>query len=206
MEMVKVLTKPLRVHLLLKNSFDIIFSLFVIVFVLVWLVPILFVFIKLTTGEKVFYVQQRVGLQGVPFNMIKFRSMRGIPPKNDPLLSEEEKHRITKLGGLLRKYRIDELPQFINVLKGEMSVVGPRPERQYFLDKIYKEIPQYKKLLQIKPGITSLGQIRFGYADSLKEMLQRARYDLIYLDNFNFITDVKVILATLVVVIKGKGK
>ncbi len=132
--------------------------------------------------------------------------MRGKPPTNDPLLSEDETFRITKFGIFLRKYRIDELPQFVNVLKGEMSIVGPRPERQFFLDQMISHIPKYIELQNLKPGITSLGQIKYGYADSIEQMVKRARYDLIYLDNLSLWTDIKVIFATIVVVFKGKGK
>jgi lipopolysaccharide/colanic/teichoic acid biosynthesis glycosyltransferase len=189
-----------------KRIFDIVFSLFVLVFFLSWFAPIIAILILLDSNESIFYTQERIGKNGIPFKIIKFRSMKGVPPTNDPLLSNEEKNRITNLGKLIRKYRIDEFPQFINVLKGEMSIVGPRPERQQFLTQIINYIPKYKLLQELKPGITSLGQIRFGYADSLEEMLRRARYDLKYLDNLNFWTDIKVILTTVIVVINGKGK
>jgi len=189
-----------------KRIFDIMFSLFVLVFFLSWFAPIIAILVLLDSNESIFYTQERIGNNGIPFKIIKFRSMKGVPPTNDPLLSNEEKNRITNLGKLIRRYRIDELPQFINVLKGEMSIVGPRPERQQFLTQIINYIPKYKMLQELKPGITSLGQIRFGYADSLEEMLSRARYDLKYLDNLNFWTDIKVILTTVIVVINGKGK
>lgn len=132
--------------------------------------------------------------------------MKGNSPKNDPLLSIDERARITKFGKFLRKYRIDEFPQFYNVIKGEMSIVGPRPERQFFLDEIIKNIPKYKELQKLKPGISSLGQIKYGYADNLDQMLLRAKYDLIYLDNLNFWTDIKVIISTIKIVFEGKGK
>ena len=189
-----------------KRIFDIMFSLFVLVFFLSWFAPIIAILVLLDSNESIFYTQERIGNNGIPFKIIKFRSMKGVPPTNDPLLSNEEKNRITNLGKLIRRYRIDELPQFINVLKGEMSIVGPRPERQQFLTQIINYIPKYKMLQELKPGITSLGQIRFGYADSLEEMLSRARYDLKYINNLNFWTDIKVILTTVIVVINGKGK
>lgn len=189
-----------------KRIFDIMFSLFVLVFFLSWFAPIIAILVLLDSNESIFYTQERIGKNGIPFKIIKFRSMKGVPPTNDPLLSNEEKNRITNLGKLIRRYRIDELPQFINVLKGEMSIVGPRPERQQFLTQIINYIPKYKMLQELKPGITSLGQIRFGYADSLEEMLSRARYDLKYINNLNFWTDIKVILTTVIVVINGKGK
>lgn len=191
---------------MLKRGFDILFSLFVLIVLLIWITPIVALVIILTTGEKPFYKQERVGKNGKLFKIYKFRSMKGVPPVNDPLLSAEETVRITKFGKFIRKYRIDEFPQFYNVLKGEMSIVGPRPERQYFLDLIISHIPRYKELQNLKPGITSLGQIRYGYADTLDQMKLRARYDLVYLDNLSLWTDLKIILYTLVVVFNGKGK
>ena len=191
---------------MIKRWFDIIFSLVVIGTILIWLVPLIAPIIFVTTGERPFYKQERVGKQGSLFQIFKFRSMKGVPPVNDPLLSDEETVRITKFGKILRKYRIDEFPQFFNVLAGQMSVVGPRPERQFFLDNIISHIPRYKELQKLRPGITSLGQIRYGYADSLEQMKLRARYDLVYLDNVSLLTDIKIILYTIIIVIKGKGK
>ena len=191
---------------MLKRIFDILFSFVVLVTILIWLIPIISVLIFITTGERPFFFQKRVGKNGKQFDIFKFRTMKGFPPVNDPLLSAEETVRITKMGKILRKYRIDEFPQFINVLIGNMSIVGPRPERQEFLDDIIREIPQYSALQCLKPGITSLGQIRFGYADTFAQMKIRARYDLVYLDNLSLWTDIKIILYTIIVVIKGKGK
>lgn len=189
-----------------KRIFDIGFALIVIVTILSWLAPIIAILIYVESKDKTFFKQERIGKNGKPFNIYKFKSMTGNPPVNDPLLSKDESARITKTGKFLRKYRIDEFPQFVNVLKGEMSIVGPRPERQFFLDDVIANIPKYKKMLNLKPGITSLGQIKYGYADNLEQMLKRARYDLIYLDNLNFWTDIKVILSTIVVVFQGKGR
>ncbi|MDO6736561.1 sugar transferase [Wenyingzhuangia sp. 2_MG-2023] len=190
----------------MKRIFDILFSFLILITVLVWLVPIVALLIFITTGERPFFFQERVGESGRLFHIYKFRTMKGVPPVNDPLLSAEETNRITKLGSILRKYRIDEFPQFVNVLKGDMSIVGPRPERQIFLDNIIREMPNYAELQKLKPGITSLGQIRFGYADTFAQMKIRARYDLVYLDNLSLWTDIKIILLTVIVVIKGKGK
>lgn len=182
------------------------FSLFVLLFILSWMAPIVSVILYMWTGEPPFYFQTRIGKRGEPFQIYKFRTMRGLPPVNDPLLSKEETHRITRFGAFLRKYRIDEFPQFVNVMFGQMSVVGPRPERQFFLDQIVQQIPRYQLLQELRPGITSLGQIRYGYAESLEQMKLRARYDLVYLDNLSLWTDIKIILYTIVVVFKGKGK
>lgn len=189
-----------------KRIFDILFSVLVCIFVLSWLTPLIAIIIFLESGENLFFTQKRVGKLGKPFTIYKFKSMKGVPPINDPLLSNDEKNRITKFGKFMRAYRIDEFPQFVNVLLGEMSIVGPRPERQQFLDKVIQKMPKYKKMQQIKPGITSLGQIKYGYADNISQMLKRARYDLIYLDNLSYWTDLKVIFATIKVVLKGTGK
>ncbi|MBG7629730.1 MAG: sugar transferase [Bacteroidetes bacterium] len=189
-----------------KRILDIVFSLLVIILIMSWLVPLAAIIIYFESGENIFFTQKRIGKNGKAFKIYKFKSMKGISPVNDPLLSIDEEARITKFGKFIRKYRIDEFPQFFNVLKGEMSIVGPRPERQFFLDHIIIYIPKYKELLNLKPGITSLGQIKYGYADNLEQMLKRARYDLIYLDNLNFWTDIKVILSTIVVVFQGKGR
>jgi len=191
---------------MLKRGGDIIFSIIVILTILLWMVPIVALIIFMTTGEKPFYRQERVGKNGKLFQIYKFRSMKGVPPVNDPLLSDEESFRITHFGRFLRKFRIDEFPQFFNVLIGEMSIVGPRPERQFFLDTIISHIPRYKELQKLRPGITSLGQIRYGYADSIDQMKLRARYDLVYIDNVSLLTDIKIILYTVIVVVKGKGK
>ncbi len=189
-----------------KRLLDILFSSLVLLLFLIWMAPFVALIIVLTTGEQPFYKQLRMGRNGKPFQIYKFRSMKGVPPVNDPLLSIEETQRITKFGKFLRKYRIDEFPQFFNVLKGQMSIVGPRPERAHFLNLIISHIPRYKELQKLRPGITSLGQIRYGYADSLEQMKLRARYDLVYLDNLSLWTDIKIIFYTLIVVVKGKGK
>jgi len=189
-----------------KRIFDIAFSSFVILAVLSWLTPLVAIIIFFESGEKTFFKQERIGKNWKPFYIYKFKSMVGFPPVNDPLLSKDEEGRITTFGKIMRKYRIDEFPQFINVFKGEMSIVGPRPERLFFLNDITSYIPKYKKMVNLKPGITSLGQIKYGYADNLEQMLKRARYDLIYLDNLTFWTDIKVILGTIIIVFQGKGR
>ena len=189
-----------------KRIFDVSFSIIVIITILSWLAPLVGLIIFFESGERMFFHQERVGKNGKLFKIYKFKSMRGNSPINDPLLSKDEAVRITKFGRFIRKYRIDEFPQFINVLKGEMSIVGPRPERQVFLDEIMNHIPKYKEIQKLKPGITSLGQVKYGYADDLEQMLKRARYDLIYLDNLSLRTDFRVILSTIKVVFEGKGR
>lgn len=191
---------------LFKRIFDITFSLIFIIFILSWLLPILALIIKLTSKGPVIYKQERMGLNSRPFKIMKFRSMYTNAEYSGPKLASDTDPRITSIGKIMRKYRIDEFPQFINVLKGEMSIVGPRPERKYFIDKISKLNPNYKKLHKVKPGITSIGQVYFGYAENVEEMAQRLKYDLLYLQNESFLFDLKIIYLTLVVMIQGKGK
>ena len=124
----------------------------------------------------------------------------------DHQLSHEEDERCTPWGKIMRKWRIDEIPQFINVLKGEMSLVGPRPERQYYIDQLSEIEPRVKQLHTVKPGITSLGQVKYGYASSIDQMLKRLKFDLIYLENMSFVLDIKILFYTLIVLLQGKGK
>lgn len=191
---------------LFKRIFDITLSLIFIIFILSWLLPIIALIIKLTSKGPIIYKQERMGLHSKPFKIMKFRSMYTDAEYSGPKLASDSDPRITSIGKIMRKYRIDEFPQFINVLKGEMSIVGPRPERKYFIDKISKLDPNYKKLHKVKPGITSIGQVYFGYAENVEEMAQRLKYDLLYLQNENFFFDLKIIYLTLVVMIQGKGK
>lgn len=191
--------------ILFKRSFDILFSLLV-------MIPGLPVFIvlaiitKLTSKGPVFYRQERIGRNHKPFRMYKFRSMYVNSEQTVPMLSKNKDPRITKWGLFLRKSRLDELPQFWNVLKGDMSIVGPRPERQYFIEQLIEESPNYKKLLKLKPGLTSIGQVNYGYAENVQEMRDRVRYDLIYLKNINFNNDLSIIFQTIKVMVQLKGK
>jgi exopolysaccharide biosynthesis polyprenyl glycosylphosphotransferase len=190
----------------LKRSFDIAFSTVVLllgapIFGLVALVT------RLTSSGPVLYAQERVGFRGRPFMIYKFRSMYVGAEKTTPMLSQgSSDNRITPWGRFMRQTRIDELPQFFNVLRGDMSVVGPRPERQFFIEKITEVAPEYTTLLKVKPGITSLGQIRFGYAASVDEMVQRLRFDLLYPERRSFWLDLWIILQTLRVMVQGRGR
>jgi putative colanic acid biosynthesis UDP-glucose lipid carrier transferase len=190
---------------LLKRCFDISFSLVTMIlgfplFLIIYLIT------KFSSQGPAFYKQERIGRNEKPFYIYKFRSMYVNAEKHGPQLSKDNDPRITKWGGFLRKTRFDELPQFWNVLKGDMSVVGPRPERQHFIEKIIEKTPSYKKLLKLKPGITSIGQVHYGYAENIDEMCTRVRYDLIYLDKISLKSDLNIILKTVKVVIQGKGK
>ena len=162
---------------------------------------------RFSSRGPIFYTQERIGHRGRPFTMYKFRSMYVDAEKTGPSLSQgSSDNRITPWGRFMRQTRIDELPQFVNVLRGDMSVVGPRPERQYFIDKITEVAPEYTNLLKVKPGITSLGQIRFGYAASVDEMVQRLRFDLLYPERRSLLLDLWIILQTLRVMVQGRGR
>ena len=170
---------------------------------------ILFVIWKVKRSSKgpVFYSQERVGLYEKPFKIYKFRSMYQNAEAPDlPMLSSNADERVTPFGRIMRKYRIDELPQFWNVLKGDMSFVGPRPERRYYIDQIVKISPQYKLLLRVKPGITSWGEVKYGYASSVDQMIERMAFDLQYIDNMSLSNDLKILLYTIATVLKGEGK
>ncbi|MBI2968408.1 MAG: sugar transferase [Bacteroidetes bacterium] len=162
--------------------------------------------VKLTSRGAVFYTHERIGKYGKPFHILKFRSMVHKAEKNGPALSSKEDPRVTPFGRLMRKYRLDELPQFYNVLMGDMSLVGPRPERQYFINQITEQAPHYLHLLKLRPGITSWGQVKFGYAENVNQMIERMKYDLIYIENLSIALDIKILFYTLITVLKGKGR
>ncbi|MDX2129909.1 MAG: sugar transferase [Chloroherpetonaceae bacterium] len=189
----------------LKRLSDILVSLLVLICGSpIWLIISLLV--RFDTKASTFYKQIRIGLHGKEFYIYKFRTMRADAEKDGPKLTTKDDPRITPLGKQLRKYRIDEFPQFWNVLKGDMSLVGPRPERPHFIEQITKVAPQYRRLHRVKPGITSWGQVKYGYAETVEEMLERMKYDLYYLENMSLKMDVKIILATVYVVVTGRGQ
>jgi exopolysaccharide biosynthesis polyprenyl glycosylphosphotransferase len=190
----------------LKRAFDILFSVAALGLGMP-LFLILALITKFTSSGPVFYAQERIGQGGKPFNIYKFRSMYVDSEKSGPVLSGGLlDDRITPWGRFMRRTRLDEVPQFYNVLVGDMSVVGPRPERQYFIDQIVEIAPEYRSLLKVKPGITSIGQIKYGYAANLDEMVQRLRYDLIYPRRRSFLFDMWIIAQTLRVMAQGRGK
>lgn len=159
-----------------------------------------------TSKGPVFYSHKRIGINGKPFTMHKFRSMFMNAENSVPQLSSKNDPRITPFGSFLRKFRLDELPQFYTVLIGDMSLVGYRPERQYFIDQIVEVAPHYNMLLKIKPGITSWGQVKYGYAENVDQMVQRLKYDILYLENMSIAVDIKILFYTGLIVVMGRGK
>lgn len=188
-----------------KRFFDVFMSLFFLV-ILSPVYLIIALVIKFTSKGPVIYSQQRIGLKGKPFTIYKFRSMYTDAEKDGPALSSKDDSRITPFGKFLRQSRMDELPQFYNVLKGDMSIVGPRPERQFYIDQVVKRAPHYRHLTKVKPGITSWGQVKYGYAENIDQMIDRMKYDLLYIENISFLLDLRIIIYTVLIVFQGRGK
>jgi polysaccharide biosynthesis protein PslA len=189
----------------IKRVLDVTISMLVLIF----LSP-LYLFaaikVKLSSVGPIFYKQQRIGLYGKPFLIYKFRSMVQSAEENGPSLSSQHDPRITSWGRVMRKWRIDELPQFYNIIIGDMSLVGPRPERKHYIDIIAQTHPHYKYLHKVKPGLSSWGMVKFGYAENITEMIERMRYDLLYIKNCSLVLDFKIMIYTILVILQGRGK
>ena len=164
------------------------------------------IIIKVSSRGPIFFIQERIGLHGNPFTIYKFRSMFVGAEKGTPMLSSDNDNRITPFGKFMRGIRLDEIPQFYNVLIGDMSLVGPRPERQFFIDQIMQRAPHYRHLHKVRPGITSWGQVKYGYAENVEEMIHRLKYDIIYIENMSLSLDFKILFYTIKTVLQRSGK
>ena len=188
----------------MKRVSDIVISSFTLLIISPLLLAVA-IAVKCSSKGPIFYKQSRIGYHKRPFNIYKFRSMYIDAEISGPALSTLNDPRITSVGRFLRKYRLDELPNFWNVLRGDMSLVGPRPEREYYIKQIMAKAPYYTLIHQVRPGITSWGMVKYGYASDVDGMVERLRYDLLYIENVSLLVDLKILFYTVQTVFTGKG-
>jgi exopolysaccharide biosynthesis polyprenyl glycosylphosphotransferase len=192
-------------QMVLKRLIDVVVSLLVLL-VLSPLYLLLVIAVKVSSPGPAFFKQARIGLHGKPFYIIKYRTMVVNAEANGPALSSKDDKRIISVGRTLRKYRLDEIPQFYNVLVGDMSLVGPRPERQFFIDQIMPVAPHYKHLQRVRPGITSWGMVKYGYAENIEQMIERLKFDILYIENMSLAMDFRIMIYTIKTIMQGRGK
>jgi exopolysaccharide biosynthesis polyprenyl glycosylphosphotransferase len=192
-------------QMVLKRVIDVVVSLLVLL-VLSPLYLLLVIAVKVSSPGPAFFKQARIGLHGKPFYILKYRTMVVNAEANGPALSSKDDKRIISVGRTLRKYRLDEIPQFYNVLVGDMSLVGPRPERQFFIDQIMPVAPHYKHLQRVRPGITSWGMVKYGYAENIEQMIERLKFDILYIENMSLAMDFRIMIYTIKTIIQGRGK
>jgi exopolysaccharide biosynthesis polyprenyl glycosylphosphotransferase len=192
-------------QIVLKRLIDVVVSLVVLVILSPIYILLMFA-VKVSSEGPVFFKQIRIGQHGKPFYIIKYRTMIVNAEVNGPALSSKDDKRITSIGRTLRKYRLDEIPQFYNVLVGDMSLVGPRPERQFFIDKIMPVAPHYKHLQRVRPGITSWGMVKYGYAENIEQMIERLKFDILYIENMSLAMDFRIMIYTVKTIIQGRGR